>query len=249
MLAALFFVIALYLVAVVQATEAPQPAPAPTMHASYHRGDPYETVYYPTQIHVANGTKQPIMTITDPANDTAIVSRNLTVTYILDLESSMGSYPINVTAVWYRTSWQHDNFVVNAGLSGPVVDRALTLTLNLTDVPEGNQTLTMYVYATCEYETHQEYVEAPASPSGFIMGKYLNVYTNFYEIAGSSTISFTVKTPSPTSTPLNNASPANALPYVEVAVLGTAVTLASLSYYLRNRQRHPKIQKNSLFYN
>ena len=60
---------------------------APTPHSTYHKGDPYTTIYSPSEIAPPNGTKPPIITITTPINNTLIASNNLTLTFNLTLES------------------------------------------------------------------------------------------------------------------------------------------------------------------
>ena len=68
------------LVSLLVGTETAEVAGAPSPHSTYYPGDPYTTVYYPTEIPPPNDTKPPIVTIISPVNNLVIASNNLTLT-------------------------------------------------------------------------------------------------------------------------------------------------------------------------
>lgn len=161
----------------------------PTPHSTYHAGDGYTTVYYPTEIHPPNGTKLPIVTITSPVNNTVITSNNLTMSFHLTLEAST-SYPITLEAVYYKPSWQSSNVSIDIDSHTPFMKETLPFSINATDIPEGTQSITVYAHVMCEYETSRENVSQ--SPSEIFVMNYLYIYSNFYRIFGSSSVTFTV---------------------------------------------------------
>ncbi len=50
---------------------------APTPYTTYHKGDLYTTVYFPSEITPPNGTKPPKIEITSMFNCSVIASNNL----------------------------------------------------------------------------------------------------------------------------------------------------------------------------
>ena len=80
--------------------------------------------------------------------------------------------------------------------------KTLPLAINITNIPEGTQSKTVYAYTICEYETSREQVRAPIGQSGIMVGNYLHIYSNFYRIAGSSSVNFNADF-SPIITPSN----------------------------------------------
>jgi len=108
----------------------------------------------------------------------------------------------------------------------------LPFTVNLTGVPEGNQSITIYAQAISEFEVERKEVQRPVSPSGFLVGKYLNIYSNYYLTEGSSTINFEVNTATPTHNWLNDSSSHNMLPYVVAGALGIiGVVVVGILYF------------------
>jgi hypothetical protein len=56
---------------------------------------------------------------------------------------------------------------------------------------EGTQSVTVYAYALCEYESGREQVSVNNDPFWILVFKYLNIYYNTYKIGGSSSVGFT----------------------------------------------------------
>ena len=68
--------------------------------------------------------------------------------------------------------------------------KTLPLTIDMINIPEGTQSITVYAYTICEYETNREYDTAPIGQSGIMVGNYRYIYSNFYRIAGASSVNF-----------------------------------------------------------
>ena len=63
--------------------------------------------------------------------------------------------------------------------------------IDLINMPEGTQSITVYAYASCEYESGRQQVAVSNDPFGVLVFQYLNIYYNAYKIGGSSSVSFT----------------------------------------------------------
>ena len=172
---------------------------APTPHTTYHKGDSYTTLYFPSEIAPPNGTKPPIITITAPINNTLIALSNLTLTFNLTLE---GLHPIILESVTCKPSWQSDNITFNINSNRQFVNQTLPFSTTMNNIPDGEQSITIYANTMCEFETGRETVSKPVSGVDGVppYGNYLYVYSNYYFEAGSSSIDFKVDT-SPTITP------------------------------------------------
>jgi len=205
------------------------------MHSTYHQGDPYTTVYYPSEISPPNGTA-PKIKITSPANNTLVTSNTTLLSFDLTLNALNSHQPLTLQALCYSLSWQLANTTVEIGAQNPTVSKTLSFTVNLTGVPEGNHSITVYAVAMSEFQTGSEEVQRPISQSGFIIGKYLNIYSNYYFTAGSSTINFTMDTVKPTPNMPNDVFHSTTLPYVLATALGIAVFFVGILLYLKKYQ-------------
>ena len=164
-----------------------------TPRSTYSPGDPYTTLYYPpAEVSPPNYAKQPIVTILSPENGTIIVTNNTALDLSLTLEASNSSRPITLGAVSYKASWNSNNITVDTGISSsPFLTKTMPLSIDLTNMSEGKQSVTVYAYALCEYESGREQVSVSNDPYGILVFKYLNIYYNTYKIGGFSSVSFT----------------------------------------------------------
>lgn len=221
---------------------------APTPYPTYHAGAPYTTIYYPTEVPPPNGTKMPTVAITYPVNSTVTASNNLTLTANLMLETSTSYYPITLGTVCYKPSWEPNNVTIDINSPSPFTKKTIPLNINITNIPEGPQSITVYAYTVCQYETGRENVRAPVSQSGFIVGNFLYIYSNFYRVAGSSTVNFTIDTtptkpptPTPSPTPNNNTCSdygTNTLLYAAgITALVVAAVIVGMFVYFKKRQK------------
>ena len=209
-------------------------AVAPTPHRTYRKGDPYTTVYSPSEITPPNGTKLPIITITSMVNNSVITSNNLTLTFNLTIESPTAYYPITLQGLCYKPSWQPDNTTIDFGSNSKFVNKTIPFSISFTNITDGAKSVTIYASTLCEFETGREIVSAPISPSSSMIGlygKYLYVYSNYYFTEGSSSVNFTIDT-SPTPTPSIPEFSSWATPLL----LGLMVAAAGLLVYRKKRK-------------
>jgi hypothetical protein len=176
----------------------------PVPRTTYTPGDTYTAIYSPTEIAPPNGTKLPIVKIISPMNKQVVSSKNLTFVFNLTLEASTSTYPITLDALYYKPSWQSDNITIEVDSHAPYMNKTLPFSINLAGIPEGNQSIVVYAYTVCEYETRRELLRQPVSQSGFIVGNFLYIDSNFYVMAGSSSVNFTIDTSSPVIPPEND---------------------------------------------
>ena len=220
----------------VQPTLASQPIPAPTMHASYSRGDPYTTVYYPSEIPPPNQTT-PQIRITAPLNNTVLTSNMTVLSFDLTLKALNDHQPLTLQAVSYRLSWQPNNITIELGDQNPTVTKTVSFSVNLTDIPCGNNTITIYAEAMTQFEVKREEIQSPVSPSGFIVGKYMNIYSNYYFTEESSTTYFEVNTATPPPSLSDDGSTVN----IVIAAL-TSVGVIAVVFLLVRHTKRPVIE-------
>jgi hypothetical protein len=167
-----------------------------TPSSTYSPGDPYTTRYYPpTEVSPPNYAKPPVVAILSPENGTVIATNNATLDLSLTLEASNSSRPITLGPVLYKASWASNNITVDTGVSSsPFLSKTIPLSIDLTNMSEGTQSVTVYVYALCEYESGRELVSVSNDPFGVLVFKYLNIYYNVYRIGSSSSVNFTFDT-------------------------------------------------------
>ena len=161
--------------------------------STYSPGDPYTTLFYPpTEVPPPDYAKPPIVTIPSPVNDTVITANNGSLNFSLTLEASNSSRPITLGPVSYKASWMSNNITIGVGdSSAPFLTKTLPLSIDLANMPEGTQSITVYAYASCEYETRREQTAVSNDPFNVLVFKYLNIYYNAYKIGGSSSVNFT----------------------------------------------------------
>lgn len=202
----------------------PTPYPVPTQYTTYHKGDPYTTVYYPKEIAVPNGTDYPTIEIIFPKNDAVITDSNVTLTFNLTLNSPTSYYPITLQTVSYKPSWSSENTTVELIDSGKIYsNKTMSFSIPIANAPQGEQSITVYAIALYQYETGRENVTTTYGPGPYLKGHFLNIYSNYYFIEGSSSTEFTIDT-SPFATPSNLASDNNLGTFL--FPIGLAVTLS-----------------------
>jgi hypothetical protein len=167
-------------------------AGVPVPRATYTPGDTYTTIYSPTEVPPPVGTKPPIVKIISPVDRQAFSSNNLTLVFNLTLEASTSTYPITLDSICYKPSWHSKNITVETNPRTPYMKKTLPFSINLTSIPEGDQSVAVYACTVCEYETRRELLRQPVSQSGFIVGNFLYIDSNFYIKASSSSVNFTI---------------------------------------------------------
>jgi len=213
----------------------------PVPRTAYYPGDSYTTVYRPTEVPPANDTKLPIITIASPANWSITSSNNLTLKFNLTMEASSSHYPVTLDSLCYKPSWQPDNISLEIDSQASFTEKTFSFTTNIANAPNGTNTIKIYAQTVCEYETSRELVRQPISQSGFLMGNFLYIYSDFYTTAGSSSVTFTVDpSANEESKPQPPEPPAGGLPTVFLIVAGTlvGVTVLVAALLCFNRGKH-----------
>jgi len=176
----------------------------PTPWETYYKGDPYTTVYYPKEIAVPNGTDYPSIEIIFPKNMAVITESNITLTFNLTLNSPTSYYPITLQTVAYKPSWSSENITVDLVDSGKIFSsKTMPFSIPIPNVPQGDQTITVFAIALYQYETGRENVTTIYGPGPYLKGHFLYIYSNYYFIDGSSSAEFTIEI-TPTTTPSVN---------------------------------------------
>ena len=180
---------------------------APTPYSSYEKGDSYTTIYVPTEIAPPNATKPPIITIKSLANNTKITTNNITLSFELILESPATNYPIVLQGVCYKPSWQSNNISLKID-SNKFYNKTLTYSLPLSNITDGDKSVTVYASILYEFESGREEKTVP-SGSGIFAYNYLYVYSNYYFLESSSSVNFDIDTSLPATS--TNATSDNSL--------------------------------------
>jgi hypothetical protein len=223
---------------------------APTPFSTYHKGDSYTTEYFPSEIVPQNGTEQPKIEITNITNNTVLSSNNFTLTFNLILEAPTNHHsysiyhPITITLQGFcvKPSWQSENITIDFGSNTQFVNQTLPFSVSFTDITDGPNTVTVYASALYEFETGRQNVRQPVSPSGMIVGNFLNVYSNYYFMEGSSSVDFTIdalQTPTPTIISSNPHTAINQNTSFLIVILVSGIAVVTL--VLIFRKKHPKI--------
>ena len=219
---------------------------APTQHATYHKGDPYTTVYLPNEIAPPNGTKPPKIEITSIVNNSVITSNNLTLTFNLIIESPTTYYPIILQGLCYKPSWQSDNITIDFGSNNKFYNKTLPFSISFTNMTDGAKSVTVYASIMYEFETGRENVAEPVSGVKGIppYGNYLHIYSNYYFIESFSSVEFTIGT-APTITPnINTNSGLDYTTHILLYAIGITILLivaASLLVYHKKHKTQTKI--------
>ena len=172
---------------------------APTPYSAYYKGDPYTTVYSPSEILPSSGAISPKIEIKSIANNSVTASSNLTLSFNLILESPTTYYPITLQGLCYKPSWQTDNITIDFGPNNKFYNKTLPFDISLANITDGGvKTVTIYASVMYENETGRKNVEVTYGPGVFLKGYYLYIYSEYYFIEGSSSVDFTIDTsPSP----------------------------------------------------
>jgi len=136
---------------------------APTPHLTYHKGDPYTTVYVPSEIAPPKGTKPPIITITSIVNGSVMSSNNLTLTFDLTLNSPTTYYPIILQGLCYKPSWKSDNITINVDSNNQFTNKTLTFSIPFANISDGAKSITVYASTMYKNETTRESKTLPVS--------------------------------------------------------------------------------------
>jgi hypothetical protein len=122
-----------------------------------------------------DGTIPPTVSIFSPKNDTVYASSNFSLVFNVTIAKSYLVSP-DISKIYYRPSWQPSNTQVNP-------KTANNYSINITGVPEGTHSLTVYAV-----QNGRVYTREVVDQNSFTKYHY---YSSF-EITGSSRIKFTI---------------------------------------------------------
>jgi hypothetical protein len=142
------------------------------------KADPYISDFVEVgEMPAPEGTEPLTILIISPENNTLYSSNNISLNFNTSWSESIDFFWL--FQIYYKASWQQDKTYVNYGSS------ARSVTINLTDVPEGSHYLE--VVAVAKYTGYISYQE--------IKGLYLTSYYVSYRLNGSSRVNFNVDFP------------------------------------------------------
>ena len=171
-----------------------------------------------------NDTKPPIISMTSPENYTIYDTDNVQLTFNVSVGESANASSKWIFELYYRGDWQENKTYIDLEEfygESPASKRSSLLppefSFNLTDIPEGNHSITVYANETGRY-------------SNFIY------YWSFF-INGSATVNFTIDT-TPEPLTLGSTSP---MEYV-YAIVAATVTVAAIAgcLFLKTLRKRPK---------
>ncbi|MBT0159643.1 hypothetical protein G4O51_06630 [Candidatus Bathyarchaeota archaeon A05DMB-2] len=134
------------------------------------------------------GTKPPVVLISNPANHTSYPSNNFSLDFSVTIEKS-NNISLSLSELHYKASWLRDrtevdllSFFTKNNYTWPS-----TFSINVTDVPEGPHWIEVYAVATAfAYEIRHE-----------VKDVFYTTYYAAYEITSSSIVNFTIDTIAP----------------------------------------------------
>ena len=131
----------------------------------------------------AEGTKPPEITIQTPDNNTIFSIHNVTLTFkaVIEKTNTEKLYNYAMHKIYYKASWIPNEINITDKMI-----TSYTLPVRLSDIPEGNQSVTIYAVAGGYYSTHVEVKDM----TGYI-------YADRFSMAGSSTVNFVIDTTPP----------------------------------------------------
>jgi hypothetical protein len=142
------------------------------------RADPYISDFVEVgEMPAPEGTEPLTILIISPENNTLYSSNNISLNFNTSWSESIDFFWL--FQIYYKASWQQDKTYVDYGSS------ARSVTINLTDVPEGSHYLE--VVAVAKYMGYISYQE--------IKDLYLTSYYVSYVLNGSSRVNFSVDLP------------------------------------------------------
>lgn len=139
-------------------------------------------------IPVPEGTKLPVLTISNPQNNSFYASKNILLNFSFTAERS-NNISLSLAELYYVSNWQigRSNIDLQSLYVKNNYSYPSTFSINITDVSEGPRWLQVYAVATAfAYETGHE-----------ISGIYYTTYYVAYQTVSTATAQFTVDTTPP----------------------------------------------------
>ncbi len=152
--------------------------------------NPYFREYVPTVIPPPEETQPPEIGIQTPENNTFYASNNLALSFNMSIPQT-GEKSIHVViSLYYNASWKtNETTVIDKGIT-----RFTSYSLNLTDIPDGPQSLAIYAIGWGSYDTGQALFEENNTHI---------TYYNVFNKTGFSAVEFNIDTTPPKITVLS----------------------------------------------
>jgi hypothetical protein len=145
--------------------------------------NPFRSVYDFTEVGPPPGTQPPIIIIYTPQNGSSY-PKNFNLTFDVEIPETQGANSISVVSkLYYNGSWDPNEIAVTQRAFG---DNA-SFSIDLSDIPEGNHSLTVYAEGYGSYEVDQEFVDEMT----------ILYYVRTFHKTGFATVSFTKDLVSP----------------------------------------------------
>jgi hypothetical protein len=163
---------------------------AGTQLVNFAKGNPYSGFTMPNYVKEGEGsppagTLPPTVSIVSPENNTAYASTNISLTFNVSLPKS-NNYSLSLAQIYYKTSYQSSyTFVGERVIADLKPLYSLSLSINLTGVPEGHRWLEVYAVGQGRQVTRE------------VCAMFSTIYYLGYGMTGSSIVNFTIDTKPP----------------------------------------------------
>ena len=149
------------------------------------QANPYHREAIGTKVSPPVGTQSPIITIHTPQNS-SYYPKNLTLTFDVTIPKTDGDKSIDaVTKLYYKGSWEPNEITITQlneyGYQKIIADSA-SFSIDLSSVPGGNLSITIYAVGVGSYETRSEFDAATYT---------MTTFYDTFEMTSFSMVSFT----------------------------------------------------------
>ena len=153
--------------------------------AKVAQANPYHREAIGTKVSPPAGTQAPIINIQTPQNG-SFYPKNLTLTFVVTVPKTNGDKSIDaVTKLYYKGSWEPNEITItqlNEYGYQKIIEDSASFSIDLSSVPGGNLSITVYAVGVGSYETRSEF-----DPATYTMTTYYDTF----EMTSFSTVSFT----------------------------------------------------------
>jgi hypothetical protein len=155
----------------------------PGLFGSFASANPYYREWVYADVAPPEEAKAPEISIQTPVNDTTYSMNNITLTFKAVIEKANSEKLINYAMhkIYYKASWITNEINITDKMI-----TSYTLPLRLSDIPDGNQTVTIYAVAGGYYSTRVEV----KNMTGYI-------YADRFSMVGFSNVNFVIDTTPP----------------------------------------------------
>ena len=154
------------------------------------RANPYRRDVKFTEVSPPAGAQPPEIIIHTPQNG-SFYPKNFNLTFDVNIPETNGDKSISaVTELYYKGSWDPNEIKItqyNEKGYLKIIEDFASFSIDLSDIPGGNHSLTIYAKGSGSYEVDHEFIDAIT----------ILYYVEGFEMTGHSTVSFTKDAVSP----------------------------------------------------